>query len=377
MNGPILNPDALTARLQLDRLDFRTNSQASVTGAPSIRAVELQNQGPILVALSQESIQIEHLDIRRKRHFHKSDWVSQSEGCEGASGVKLDANLDLGLLQDVDRDYYSSGAVTMDTAIRGSFAYPRANGRIELKNANVNYAGAPNGISNTNGVILLSGTNATIQNLTGESGGGKITLSGFFGLGAGVPNFNLRASATKVRVRSSGISATSNASITLAGNLKRSTMSGTVSVERIAYARSSDLGSLLSTASIPPSTPSAPSPLLSGMRLDVHVLTAPDIQIISAYANRFSVIANLTAKGDGGKPRSLGPYDGYGRATCLFRKYLYSDNGHDQLLRPVGDLASSEYLARHYSARRKCNDRSNWANGRSKTELPFRSATHV
>ncbi len=306
VNGPILNPDALTARLELDRLDFRTNSQASVTGAPSIRAVELQNQGPILLALSQKSIRIQHLDIGGRDTSIKATGSVNLSDVKESLALQLDANLDLGLLQDIDRDFYSSGAVTMDTTIRGSFADPRANGRIELKNASVNYAAAPNGISNTNGLILLSGTNATIQNLTGESGGGKIALSGFFGLGAGVPNFNLRASATKVRVRSSGISATSNATIALAGNLKRSTMSGTVSVERIAYARSSDLGSLLSTASIPPSTPSAPSPLLSGMRLDVHVLTAPDIQIISAYANRLSVLANLTVRGTAEHPGILG-----------------------------------------------------------------------
>ncbi len=54
-----------------------------------------------------------------------------------------------------------------------AFRSPLVNGRIELKNANVNYATAPNGLSNGNGVILLNGTNATIQNLTGESGGGK------------------------------------------------------------------------------------------------------------------------------------------------------------------------------------------------------------
>ncbi|MBV8866028.1 MAG: translocation/assembly module TamB domain-containing protein [Acidobacteriaceae bacterium] len=306
VNGPISNPEALTARLQLDRLDLRTNPQASVTGAPSIRAVELQNQGPIVLALKQESIAIQRFSVGGRDTSIVTTGSINLKDAKEPLALKLDANLDLGLLQDADRDFYSSGAVTMDATIRGSFAYPRANGRIELKNANVNYAAAPNGISHANGVILLSGRNASIQTLTGESGGGKIALSGFFGLVADVPNFNLRASASNVRVRYSGISATSNASIALAGNLKHSTMSGNVSIERIAYARSSDLGSLLSTASVPPSTPSAPSPLLSGMRLEVHVLTAPDIQIISAYANRLSVIANLTLRGTAVNPGVLG-----------------------------------------------------------------------
>ncbi len=306
ISGPMLNSDALTARLQLDRVDLRTNSQTSATGAPAVRAVELQNKGPILVALSHEVVQVEHFEISGRDTSIKAAGSINLKNPNEPLALKLDANLDLGLLQDADRDFYSSGSVIVDANIRGSFSDPRANGRVELKNANVNYAGAPNGLSNANGTILLNGTNATIQSLTGESGGGKVTLGGFFGLGAGVPTFNLRANATRVRVRYSGISATSNAAITLAGNLKRSLMSGTVSIERITYAGSTDTGSLLSVASTPPSEPSSPSPLLSGMRLDVHVLTAPDIQVISTYANRFSIIANLTLRGTAEIPGMLG-----------------------------------------------------------------------
>ncbi|MDQ2844059.1 MAG: translocation/assembly module TamB, partial [Acidobacteriota bacterium] len=306
VSGPILNPDTLTARLLLDRIDLRTNSQGSATGAPAIRAVELQNQGPILIALNHETIQIQHFEISGRDTSIKAAGSVNLKDANEPLALKLDANLDLRLLQDADRDFYSSGAVIVDANIRGSFADPRANGRIELKNANVNYAAAPNGLSNANGMILLNGTNATIQSLAGESGGGKVALSGFFGLGAGVPNFNLRANATRVRVRYSGVSATSNAAITLAGNLNRSLMSGTVSVERITYAGSTDTGSLLSAASTPPTTPSSPSPLLSGMRLDVHVLTAPDIQVISTYANRFSIIANITVRGTAETPGMLG-----------------------------------------------------------------------
>ena len=194
----------------------------------------------------------------------------------------------------------------MNASLRGSFAQPRANGRIELKNANVNYADSPNGLSNANGLILLNGTNASIDNLTGESGGGKITLSGFVGLGTGVPSFNLRASATKVRVRYAGISVTSDATLTLSGNSRRSLLGGNVTVERISYASSSDAGSLLATASTPPSVPSSPSPLLSGMRIAVHVMTSPDLQVTSTYANRLSVLANLTVRGTAETPGMLG-----------------------------------------------------------------------
>ncbi len=306
VNGPMLNADDITAQLQLDELDVRTNATNSPTGAPALRTVELQNQGPIVLALNHDVVQIKQLNVGGRDTSLKASGSINLKNATEPLSLTLEANVDLGLLQDADRDFYSSGSIALNTSIRGTFGQPRANGQIVLKNANVNYAGAPNGLSNANGVIALNGTNASIQHLTAESGGGKITLTGFAGLGSGVPSFNLKAAASSVRVRYSGISATSNATITLTGNLKRSFLGGTISIERIAYASSSDAGSLLSTASAPPSTPTSPSPLLSGMRLDVRILTAPDIQVVSTYTNRLSVLANLTVRGTAENPGMLG-----------------------------------------------------------------------
>ncbi len=306
INGPVLDPDSLSARLELTRLGLHTNATTSGTGAPAARSVSLENKGPIVVALNRDVIQVEHFDIEgRNTMIAASGSVNLKDPAEPLA-LQLNANIDLGLLQDADRDFYSSGTVAMQAGIHGTFNQPRAIGQITLKDANINYANAPNGISNANGVIALNGTNATIQTLTGESGGGKISLTGFVGLGAGTPNFNLQAAATGVRVRYSGLSVTSNANISLSGNMRRSLVAGTVSIKRLAYASSTDAGSLLSVASTPPNTPSSPSRLLTGMRLAVHVVTAPDMQIVSSYANRLSVIANLTLRGTAENPGMLG-----------------------------------------------------------------------
>ncbi len=72
--------------------------------------------------------------------------------------LNVDANADLGVLQDIDRDFYSSGTVAMNAVVRGTTSNPLINGRVELRNANVNYTDSPNGLSNANGVILLNGS---------------------------------------------------------------------------------------------------------------------------------------------------------------------------------------------------------------------------
>ncbi len=306
VNGPVLDPDSLTARLQLNELDLRTNQTGSSSGSVAMRKVELQNRNPIIVALNRDVVRIEQFDIEGHGTSIVASGSMNLKNAKDPLALTLKAGVDLGILQDADRDFYSSGNLALDTVIRGSFAEPRANGHIELKNANVNYSGAPNGLSNANGTILLSGTSLSIQKLTAESGGGKIAMTGFATLGVRVPSFNLKAVASKVRVRYAGVSATSDGTINLTGNLRRSLLGGTITIQKITYEGTTDTGSLLSAAATPPSTPSAPSPTLSGMRLDLHILTAPDIQVSSTYANRFSVLANLTVRGTAELPGMLG-----------------------------------------------------------------------
>ncbi len=306
IDGPLLNTDKLTGKLQISKLEAQTIPAGSATGAPAGRAVTLRNDGPILVSLNHSVVQVQQLRIAGPDTNISASGAVNLKNELAPLALNLNAKTDLGILQDVDRDFYSSGTVAMNAIVHGSFAQPRVNGRIELKNANVNYAQIPNGLSNTNGVILLNGTNASIQNLTGESGGGRITLAGFVGYANSNVNYNVRATANRVRVRYSGISATSNASVAVAGTTRRSLLSGTVTVQRISYGSSGDVGSILANASTPPTTPTAPSPILAGMRLDVRILTAPDLRVITTYANRLAVQANLNITGTAATPGMLG-----------------------------------------------------------------------
>lgn len=306
VNGPILNPDNLGGTLQLSRLEARTIPRASPTGGPPGRAVALHNEGPIVIALNHSVVTIKQLRIAGPGADIAASGAVSFKNQRAPLALNVDAKVDLGMLEDADRNFYSSGTVAMNAVVHGSFAQPLVNGRVELKNANLNYASAPNGLSNANGVILLNGTNATIENLTGESGGGKIALAGFVGYANSGINFNLHATANKVRVRYSGVSVTSNSAISVTGNTRRSLVSGTVTIQRIAYGSSGDAGSLLSSASTPPSTPEAPSPLLAGMRLDIRILTAPDLRVATTYANKLTVQANLQVRGTAANPGMLG-----------------------------------------------------------------------
>lgn len=309
VSGPILKPEDLNGRLELTHLEAQTVRTTSPTGAPAGKPIDIHNDGPIRIALDHNVVRVEqfHLQGPSGTDVNASGTVD-IRNTAAPYRLNVDANADLGILQDVDHDFASSGSVALAAAIHGTFAQPLVNGRIELKNANVNYTDSPNGITNGNGVILLNGTSATIQTLTGQSGGGKISMAGFVGYSGRALAFNLRAAADRVRTRYSGISLTSSATLTLTGNMNRSRLGGNVSIERIAYAPTSDAGSILSSfASTPPSeTGSSSSPLMTGMRLDVHITTSPNLQVVTTYANRLDILTNLTVRGTAANPGVVG-----------------------------------------------------------------------
>lgn len=306
-DGPVLDPKGLEAKLTLTRLAVSNTATPSPTGGPTAKPLTVENEGPVLLTYHNQTVDVQQFKLRGPATKVDVAGTVDLKDQNSPINVTASANLDLGILQRLSPDFFSSGAVTMDAAVHGSFSQPLVNGKLQLQNANVNYLGFPNGLSNGNGTILLTGTGAVIQHLTGQSGGGTITVTGFAGWTGRAVTYDVKASASRVRFRQSGISATANATITVVGNTNRSLVTGDVLVNRIAYGSSGDAGSILSTfASTPPSVPSAPSPFLTGMRLSIHVTTAPDLRVVTTYADKLNIQANLTVRGTAATPGILG-----------------------------------------------------------------------
>ena len=174
LHGPLLKTDQLQAKLRIPLLQLNSVSQAR----PASRPVTIRNDGPIIASLDRGIIRIDsaHLvgpqtDISAKGTAS----VLQTQPVE----LDLAANTNIGLLQNFSQDIYSSGNVILSASVRGTMSKPLVNGRLELQNASLNYADFPNGLQNANGLIVFNGNTATVRNMTAQSGGGKLTLSGF------------------------------------------------------------------------------------------------------------------------------------------------------------------------------------------------------
>jgi translocation and assembly module TamB len=302
INGPLQPADQLGGRLQLTRLEVTSAPRATGTAPLTIR-----NQGPIILAMNKSVVNIEQAHLTGP---HSDLAVSGTAGLTGDQGldVKVKANADLSVLQQMSRSIYSSGTVVVDTGVGGTLTEPSMDGKVILQKASLNFIDLPNGISNANGVIVLNGTSATIQQLTGESGGGTIALAGTVSYAGGLLGYNnLRGTVKRARVRyPPGASIVVSADVALNGTGDHSLLSGNVIIDQLGFSPHSDFGSMLASGAAPAATPAAPIGPLAGMRLDVRIRTSNAATFSSPLAQNLQADADLRLRGTATDPGLIG-----------------------------------------------------------------------
>jgi translocation and assembly module TamB len=291
-----MKTDALTGRLQFSRIQLTAKTRGET--------VTIQNQGVVAVTMDRGTARIESLHLTGPQ----TDLQVQGSASLTAQTLQaqVNAHTDLSLIQKFDRDVISSGQVTADATIHGTFSNPLVNGKLQVQKASFNMLDFTTGISNANGTIDFNGTSAQFENLTGEVGGGKIVLSGFMAY-SGASRMALLAKATNVRIRlQPGVSASADADLHLTGRMEQSIASGTVNITQITYAPQSDIGAILSRAAPAVQTAPTPSVILDNMRLDVTVRTTSATIVRASVAQSLQMDANLHVQGTASLPGVTG-----------------------------------------------------------------------
>lgn len=301
IQGPLAQWQAIQAQLRIPHLEVSAS-----TGGASSASLALHNSGPIVATLAHSVVNVDSARLVG----HDTDLAIAGRLLlqpQPAPDLRVTGRVDLAIVHDFDPDFRASGVITADATIRGTLASPQIGGRTEFHNANFNIADLPNGLTNANGVILFSGDRATIQSFSGETGGGKVDLSGVAGYGPGQSIFRLHARVQQVRVRyPEGVSTVADASLNLTGTLDRSMLAGTVTVRRTGFNLQSDFSSLIAQSAQPVQTPSARTGFLGGLGFDIQINTAPDIEFQSELAQDLQVEANLRLRGTFSNPALLG-----------------------------------------------------------------------
>lgn len=304
ISGPAARPRDLAGKFEISRLEMY--SVSSPPGQPVRRAVQVRNAEPLVFALQNGLIRVQ--TARFFGPFANFE-ISGSASIRDPYPLNLRATGEarLELMEAFMDDVFASGNVFLNAAVQGSARDPVIAGRLDLRNVNVGRINWPAGLSEAQGTVLFSGRNAVIQNVTGLVGGGKLTLSGAVGYGGPEWTFRLQATGREIRVQyPQNVSTAMNADLSLAGATGRSLLSGEVSILDVAFYTHTDIGSIFAGAAKPTAVPAAQVGLLSNMRLDIRVETAPDVQFRTTLAENIDADAQLQVRGTAARPGALG-----------------------------------------------------------------------
>ena len=316
--GQLTGHSAVGGTLAL-RGPLRHSSQWTLDGTLTalsldVDNVNLHNQDPVRFSLARESINIEQL------HLLGQGTDFTAHGSVLLSGPRTldltaDGRIDLKLLSSFDPDFTSSGFVSMNMAIGGTFDEPLPHGRLRVENGAILYAGLPSGLSELNGSLVFSRERLLIETLTARTGGGTLDLKGDASYFNEQLNFNLTATGKDVRLRyPPGVSSTADAKLNWVGTRSSSTVSGEIFINKMSVTPGFDFGTYLERSRQVTNITTANSPLFN-VKLDIHVQTAPELQMRTAVA-RLSGDADLRIRGSVARPAVLGRVDILeGRAT--------------------------------------------------------------
>lgn len=304
VSGPLERTQDLRGTVRLSNLDLR--SAPATNGRKPRVTFDLQNTGPVVVALDRSVVTVQSAHLQGR---YADVNVTGTAALTGAKAINLraDGKVNLELLEAFSPNIYSAGAITLAATVTGTRDQPSVNGTLRLQNASVNLADLPNGLSDGNGVITFNGTQAVIQNLTGRSGGGKITLAGMVNYGGPEMQVRVNATADGVRVEyPETVSTEVSAKLSMVGTTSRSVLAGNVTILDVALHSHSDVGSLLTQAATPPPAETASTGFAAGVHFDIHIQTAPDIQFRTTLTQNLQADANLTLRGTVDHPGMLG-----------------------------------------------------------------------
>jgi translocation and assembly module TamB len=315
ISGPARNPAMLNGSLVVNPLQIKT------------QGLEFVAPEPVRVSLNNGTARLEQLHITGPETDLKASGSVQVFSPDGkplsAQGGAINAQasgtLDVAIAHRLNPQIISSGKIDLNVTATGTTKKPNLGGKVIFSNTNVAYAEIPNGLSNITGTATFTEDRLVMDNITATSGGGRIKVGGFVQYRNGL-FADLTTTATAVRVRYYGVSATMNASIRLQGSGDGASVSGNVLITRFGLAETFDFASVAgSSGDVSP--PPDPDSLMNKIGLNIRVQSSPALDFQNSYA-RIAGTVDLSVRGTAAVPAILGKITiNDGSATFASTKY--------------------------------------------------------
>jgi translocation and assembly module TamB len=293
ISGTLLQPDMISVDANL--------SQVSL----DYEYIKLQNQGPVQFQYGNHEVQVRQANLRGvDTDFRVSGFARFA--ADRAMDLRIAGAANLRLFSGFVPNLDVRGPAQVDAAIAGTLSSPQITGRVHVQDTSVRYGDFPAGLSQLSGDFIFDASRISFTDLTSETGGGRLQLSGSLTYGNGPLNYDLTARTEQVRVRYPvGMSWLAGGDLRLLGTAQAATLSGHVTVDRLLMSEGFDITSLVASSTETTSGPRATSPFLRNLQFDVQADTTPGA-VLEWSSGRFQSEANIRVRGTWDHPVLLG-----------------------------------------------------------------------
>jgi translocation and assembly module TamB len=293
LSGPLRQPQLLNATADLTSL------------SAELENFSIHNEGPVHFAINEHVLALKRLRLVGDGTDITAQGTVQLSG-DHEVDVRSDGRLNLKLLESLGPGISASGLASVGVTVGGTFQNPSLLGKAEVTGVSISSIDLPNGLSEMNGTLAFNQDRLQIQKLSARVGGGTVNFSGFMTYSPHV-SFDINASARDVRLRPAGLSATSDADLHLVGTTRESLLSGDVTILKLNLTPGFDFARYLEGIRQTATLPTGNS-ILNNVRMDIHVVTTPELQMEAASA-KVSGDADLRLRGTLLRPLLLGRVD--------------------------------------------------------------------
>lgn len=291
LQGPLRFPRKLAVTADLEQF------------SADIQNIALHNDGPFRFSIADEAATIQQM------HIVGTDTDITGSGRVELTGARhLDLHgkgqVNLKLIQTVNSGIASSGEMGFTVNATGTVDQPSLTGNVQLTNGSLAFVDLPNGLSEINGTLSFDQNRLRVQKLTAKTGGGNLVLGGYVTYSNGL-FFDVTATGRDIRIRyPEGVSSQATADLRLQGTTQNSVLSGDVTITKFGLTQQFDLATYVERAKLPPPPPN-PNSLIDNIRLDIHILSTPELRVETSMA-RLSGDLDLRLRGTLARPSVLG-----------------------------------------------------------------------
>jgi translocation and assembly module TamB len=291
LRGPLRDPRSLRIEANLNQVQLE------------VEGVAIQNDGPLRVDLADRVVRLQQVRLVGEETDFTAAGSVELAG-EQRITLEVQGRVNMKLAQSFDPNIVSYGMTALDLSVRGTLSQPSLRGQLQIRDAGISWVDLPTGLAGIQGVMIFDENRLQVQTLTARAGGGTLDLGGYITWQRGL-RFNLTATGRDVRVRHpSGVSAVGDLEMRLVGSATDALLSGEVLVTRFGLNPQFDFALYVARARLP-QTPPDPTSVLNNVRLDVRIISTPELHVQTGLA-KISGDADLRLRGTLTRPVLLG-----------------------------------------------------------------------